>query len=382
VALFGALHRKQVQADPAPVVAAPVLQGVPALVDELDQLVALTSERIRERREPLAAWQVDRVVEALAEEHDPIASEALARAARRAVDADAPLTAALLRGLVRDGSDTALEALLDDALGRTEDLAARASAALAEVAAEQVVPRVVARLSTPEPDVRARAVTLVGRLGGAGAVDALVPLLTDDAATVRDRAAEALGDLGDPRALLPLLVAEETERRGARAGHSAMTFDGRLSPYLLAVARIVTGDRAVGWSLLRERPYDGEDHLAALVEPARSTCATDLTAATEGIPVRRQDAWRVEELEALLARGAALRQDVARPELHYFDAAGLVRDRERCRRLGLEVGEEAGESHDTVYGEKVDWVVTVGCADGILRLVGDQEDVLRVERSS
>jgi hypothetical protein len=200
-----------------------------------------------------------------------------------------------------------------------------------------------------------------------------VPLLEDGDVALGERVAELLAGLGGDDALRALLGAEETDRLERRAGMSHVTFAGRLSPYLLAVARAVTGGDAAGWELARRPAYEGEEALEALVAPVRAR----LGGATPGAPVAQE--WTTARLLDLLARGGG---SLRGGEVHYLDGRAYVTDRERCRRLGCDVAEERGESTTTVYGEKQELVATVTCTDGAVRLVGDVEDVRAAEGAS
>jgi HEAT repeat protein len=354
-------------------------EGVRALAAELDLLVEVERDRVRNRQHPLAAWQLDPVVAALGQAHDPVATEALARAARALVVADAPLTAAVLEALAQDGSQAALDGLVDVALERSGEVAAQATGALAAQAPAEALPVVEARLRGPDPAVRSRGVALVVRLAGAGAVPALLPLLADENLSVRDAVTTALGEVGDERAVLPLLVAEETDRRTRRHGLSAVTFSGRVSPHLRAAAQVVTGDRTLGWDLSRRRPYDAEAELDRVLAPAVARQGEALQAATADLPSPRLPSWTVSTLEDLLTRDGVSRHDLAGAELVYLDGTAYVTDRERCRRLGLALTEARGDTHDTVYGERVDQVASVTGVDGVLVLVADGADVRRAE---
>jgi hypothetical protein len=390
VPLFERLHRKPAREQPAPEpssapIAEPPVEvaaavraapDLPTLLREFDQLVELESDVVRNRQPHLPAREVEPVLLALAATHDPAATAALVAAASRAVVADAPLTLGLLEALAGDGSRAAADGLVAVALGRPQDVADRAAATLVEAALPEALASAVARLDDPDPAVRGRAAGLVARVGGTGATPFLTPLLDDPDASVREQAASALGDVADEDAVLALLVAEETDRRSRRAGLSSVTFSGKLSPYLLAVARIATGDRGVGWDLSGPLPYDGEEQLQRLVAPAGQARSAELATATVAVPEQAAPQWGTAELASLLVRGSISQRG---NELRYLDARQLVTDRERCRRLGLAVTEAAGESHTTVYGEKRDEVVDVVCHDGTLHLVGDRDDVLRLE---
>ncbi len=372
------MFRRQ-RGDRAPQVPAPraELAGVPrgqtahdperlrAAVALLDGLVATESARVRAHQPPLAAAEVAPVVVAVAEAHDPLAAEALVQAARAVETPDAPLTLAVLDALARDGSETAVAGLVDVALGSRGDLAARAVGTLERRLPTKGFHHALSRLDDGDPATRARAVDLVAFLGGQHGSEAIVPLLTDDDPVVRERAAVALGEVGDEGALLPLLVAEERERRTVRAGHSAVTWTGRVSPYLLAAAEIVTADRSLGSTLTRELPYEAQQLLEELVEPAAHSVSAGVRALTDRLPVERHTPWTVAEVVELLEGSS---DGAPGDELVYNDACWFVTDRERCRRLGLEVVEER-------HPAAVELVVRVECADGSLSLVADREQM-------
>jgi len=65
--------------------------------------------------------------------------------------------------------------------------------------------RFAAFLADSATEIRGRAVVALGRIGDAGSVGALVPLLDDPDAAVRAAAAFALGQIGSPEASAPLL---------------------------------------------------------------------------------------------------------------------------------------------------------------------------------
>lgn len=67
------------------------------------------------------------------------------------------------------------------------------------------VPPLIEVLADGNPAMRHNAAHALGKIGDAGAVDALVQALSDDDPTVRLKAAFALGQIGDTRAVEPLL---------------------------------------------------------------------------------------------------------------------------------------------------------------------------------
>ena len=94
-------------------------------------------------------------------------------------------------------------------------------------------------LADADRSVRRRAALAAGRIGDAGAVPALVPLLQDPELEVRQMAAFALGLIGDPLAVDPLLVAlkdPEPVVRGRAAEALGQIGDARAAP---AIAQMV-----------------------------------------------------------------------------------------------------------------------------------------------
>ena len=69
---------------------------------------------------------------------------------------------------------------------------------------QEHVPYLAALLSHPDPVVRGRAASALGRLQDPGALDSLIIALRDGNPGVQHRAVRALGALGDPRAIPPL----------------------------------------------------------------------------------------------------------------------------------------------------------------------------------
>lgn len=324
-------------------------------VEDLRQLVEAEGQLVLGRQPPQPAWQVDAVVGALAAQGTAEAVAALAAGARRAVRPDAPLTLALLQALGEIGSEAATDALVDVAISRSEDLADRAAVVLPQT--PHAFARAARRLADPDPRVRQAAARLVARLDGAAAVQALIPLLGDEDRGVALATAGALAVLADERAVAPLLEADAVEARAVLGGLDAVTAEGRLSPYLLAAGRVVTGDQALGWTLSGRPAYEAQEQLEDLLAEAR---------AAAGVP-RPQPAaprsWTVADVAALLSGGDG-------PPLRYVDAGQYLLAVERCRHLGLAVAESTGETSTTVYGERTQRLATVSCADGELQLAG------------
>ena len=350
MALLQRLRRSRA---PAPSVAPPRPRTPADDVEDLRQLVETEGQLVLGRQPPQPAWQVDPVVSALARRGTEEAVAALAEGARRAVRPDAPLTLALLQALGEAGSEAATDALVVVAIGRSQDLADRAAVVLPQT--PHAFARAARRLADPDSRARQAAARLVARLDGDQAVEALLPLLADDDRTVAEATADALAVLADDRAVAPLLRADARACVTVRSGLDAVTTEGRLSPYLLAAGRIVSGDQALGWTLSSRPAYEAQEELEALLAEAR---------AAAGVPRPAWAAvrsWAVADVVALLDRGAG-------PTLRYADAGHYLLDLERCRRLGLAVAESTGETSTTVYGERTQRLATVSCADGELRL--------------
>jgi len=123
----------------------------------------------------------------------------------------------------------------------------------------QAVPRLVALLAHPEPEVRATAAELVGLLGGAGEEEHLLGRLADTSAAVRGRAAIALGRLGAAEAYHGLdgtLSDRAPQVRAAAAEALGLIGDARAFPVLLDIARNDTFEpaRAAAHALSRLAP--------------------------------------------------------------------------------------------------------------------------------
>lgn len=149
--------------------------------------------------------------------------------------------------------------VLEEMLAAETDVAPELAEILGRRGDLRSLPALARAAASPRDDVRAAAIAGIGILAGAapaeglvgllrggdapareaavdaltscpGAVDALLPCLSDDDAAVRRAAAEALGRCGDPRAV-PGLVAmhdrgEPEERRAAAAGLVRLGYGG------------------------------------------------------------------------------------------------------------------------------------------------------------
>jgi HEAT repeat protein len=102
------------------------------------------------------------------------------------------------------------------------DIETRSSAAraLAEIGATEAVPSLIERVRVErEVAPRTWAVSALGDIGDARALDPLCELLSDDSVLVRQSAASALGKLGHPGGLQPLEAAVAQERWYHRKRH-------------------------------------------------------------------------------------------------------------------------------------------------------------------
>lgn len=191
-------------------------------------------------------------------------------------------------------------------------------------------------------------------------LDRLVPALNDAARDRRENAAGALGRMGEAAraALLPLLIAEEGERRFRRGGHSALAADGDVSPYLRAAARVA------GLQVPSVGGYKEHDWLEENLADLRASFAMEVAAATSDIPVVPLT-WTCEALLSALKRRPGQIFWVGR----YGDTSGAVcfesgtayRDAvRRAKGLALPVREEAGEWFDIGVDPMSDWDSSAG----------------------
>lgn len=72
---------------------------------------------------------------------------------------------------------------------------------------ETVAELLISALQHPDPAIRRKTATLLGKTGEAGAVNLLIGALKDKHPRVRSRAAHALGRIGNPSAIGPLTIA-------------------------------------------------------------------------------------------------------------------------------------------------------------------------------
>ncbi len=191
-------------------------------------------------------------------------------------------------------------------------------------------------------------------------LDRLVPALNDADRERRENAAWALGRMGEAArpAVLPLLIAEERERRLRRGGHSAFGVDGDVSPFLRAVARVE------GLQVPAIDGYSEHDWLEKHLAELRANFAGEVAAATSDIPVVPLT-WTCEALMSALKE----RPGKIFWEGRYGDTGGAVcfesgtayQDAvRRARGLALPVREEAGGWFKIGVDPMSDWDSSAG----------------------
>ena len=110
---------------------------------------------------------------------------------------------------------------------------------LGETAAELLIPA----LQHPDPAIRRKTATLLGKTGEAGAVDLLIGALQDKRPRVRSRAAHALGRIGNPSAIEPLTIAIKDAAPNVRI--NALHALGKFGESVTAVITSAFTDSAV-----------------------------------------------------------------------------------------------------------------------------------------
>jgi HEAT repeat protein len=120
---------------------------------------------------------------------------------------------------------SATDALLACALNDIVVVQVVALEALTVHAHELSAASIVPLLENKHSSVRMRAAELLGEVGDASSVGALIAVLHDDAWVVRVSSAEALVKIGDPQALQPLRELREHSGRFSRRGLDTMIFE-------------------------------------------------------------------------------------------------------------------------------------------------------------
>jgi HEAT repeat protein/tetratricopeptide (TPR) repeat protein len=147
--------------------------------------------------------------------------EVLGRALDRALGSRPERVRVALDSLLGSGEELALAPLTDDAERASPEQVTELRAAVRAVA-ETPSARVSALVSSGDAEVRRRAVAVLGRIGGAGAVEALLVAVRDASEAIQRPAIEMLARVGDPRATEALVrTLEESSSWAVRAGSAS-----------------------------------------------------------------------------------------------------------------------------------------------------------------
>ena len=145
-------------------------------------------------------------IEALGQQGDPRAIDALVQTLRN--DTDARVREAAAEALGNIDSPRAVPGLIAALTAEKEgDVRAKIASALGEIGDPRAVEPLAGAVRDPEVDVRREVVAALGQLESRSAVPALIPALRDSDIETRKRAAEALGNLESPDAIEALSAA-------------------------------------------------------------------------------------------------------------------------------------------------------------------------------
>lgn len=114
---------------------------------------------------------------------------------------NADLRAKVAFVLGRIGDASAVDALVPLLDDPSADVQGRVATALLNIGGDSALSALSKRITDESKSLRSQAAEAIGKLGTLGAIDSLLPLLTDSEKNVRQAAIEALGRLGDRRAL-------------------------------------------------------------------------------------------------------------------------------------------------------------------------------------
>jgi len=197
------------------------------LVEIVDPLIAFLEHQDGQIRAG-AAWL-------LARTEDPLAMDALYNVRH---DQDHAVRWAVLWALVEQGDSRAGDALIDELSGHTTDpLQGYAADALTSMGTKVLSPLIVA-LQSSDQQRSFQIIRILGEIGDAEAVPALVALLDDESDILRRSAVIALGKIGDTTCLEPLIESLQdgtAEVRQAAAESLNRMDDSTLAPLLSAL---------------------------------------------------------------------------------------------------------------------------------------------------
>jgi HEAT repeat protein len=133
------------------------------------------------------------------------------------------------------------------------NLRARALQVLGLIGGDSAVEAMTTVIQDPDPSVRESAVTALWNIGGPKAGAGLVLALKDEDRLIRSRATRALGELGDARAVEPLLALLEKDDDAVKADAA------------LALAKIAPARAVPGLTRLAASPATAEEAIGALI---------------------------------------------------------------------------------------------------------------------
>ncbi|MGE0813816.1 MAG: HEAT repeat domain-containing protein [Vicinamibacterales bacterium] len=240
--------------------------------------------------------------QALGNQEDARAVDALARTLQQDEDAGTRRTAGWALGQIEDSR--AVPAL-SAALAKDADVEVRRTAAwaLGQIESATAIDALTAAMKDADQEVRSQSVWALGQIEDARAVPALTAALGDADARIRKMAVWALGQIED-RAAVPAVAAalkdaDEAVREQAVWALGQIEVPEAVDPLLTMANDSSAGTRKqVAWAL-------GQIESSRAVEPLTRMLQQDASA-----DVRRQAAWalgQIEDAAAIPALGAALK---------------------------------------------------------------------------
>ena len=200
---------------------------------------------------------------------------------------------------------------------------------------ERAAAALMGALSDPEASVRAQAVTALGQLEYAPAVEPLMGALQDEDAEIRENAAWALGQIGDDRAVGPLSSALKDSEPAVR----------EQAAWALGQIEAEQSAEALAASLVDEDP-DVREQAAWALGMIQSTAAVHavMEALKDSDPdVRQQAAWALGMIQSTAAVHAvmeALKDSDPDVRQQAAWALGMIQDENAIDALSEALGDE------------------------------------------